>query len=79
VRAIIAAGLNESIDKQAFLPHLFDTPLKIHRSACELQTQLMNIRREQCVAGKALLPYFRKVAYYGQNKTNPPATTSNPG
>ncbi|MGE3319379.1 MAG: hypothetical protein AB7I18_08775 [Candidatus Berkiella sp.] len=42
VREIMAAGLSQSLKTSDCQQHLFDTPLKIHRFACQLQAQLIN-------------------------------------
>ncbi|MCS5711237.1 hypothetical protein [Candidatus Berkiella aquae] len=79
VREIVAAGLNDDTHKRDFLPHFFDTPLKIYRSACDLQTQLIDTRLKQCIANKALVPYFRKLASDEQNPAPGFPAIPNPG
>jgi len=51
-REIIDAGLAKALKISDCAPHWFDTPLKIHRLACKLQVQLINLRQ------KEFLPQF---------------------
>ncbi len=47
VREVIVSGLTEPLKTSDCTLHLFDTPLKIHRFACELQKKLIDLRLEK--------------------------------
>lgn len=49
LREVIAAGLSPLLQTADCFWHLFDTPLKIHRFACQLQEKLINLRLEKAV------------------------------
>lgn len=49
IREIIDAGLAKVLKNKERSPHWFDTPLKIHRFACQIQEQLINLSLRQFV------------------------------
>lgn len=59
-REIIASGLAQALKTSDCEPHLFDTPLKIHRFACQLQQKLINLRLEKLslLETKVYLPQY---------------------
>jgi hypothetical protein len=73
VREVIAAGLADSLKTNDCSQHLFDTPLKIHRFACQLQQKLINLRLEKVtmLQTKMYLPQ-----YHGHETPPPEALLS---
>jgi|GEM_PF-6002407 len=57
VRQIMAEGLDERINSGDRAAHLFDTPFKIHRFACDLQKKLINLRQQA-----VFVPQYRAAA-----------------
>ncbi len=62
VREIVAAALSERAKSADFKPHLLDTPLKLHHSACLLQKKLLDLRTTEDPNKIPILPSYRLAA-----------------
>lgn len=74
VREVIERGLSKELQGREGTPHLFDTPLKIHRFALSLQADL--IRRNLYNPSKAICVQYSSLSQRQSSEEKPVAVTS---